>query len=196
MEMNDKRPRMGGLRDDAREVAETTPGVDAADGDDQMLLSESSTEEQTPLGELVDEPAVTIEELQRMKAELENSRKRMKREQTRSVAYATEVLMRKMLPVVDHFQLAVDHDEAGDGVKLALKELMEVLSSEGLEEIDAPAGTPFDPTVHHALATQPDPDVTEDTVTQVHRRGYRFKERVLRAPEVVVAQPINDAAQA
>lgn len=196
MEMKDKRPRMSGLREDAEEVVETTPGVEAQDGLDQILLSESSEGEQTPLGaapagEAASEPGVSVEELQLMKAELENARKRMLREQTRATEYATEELMRKLVPVLDHFQLAVDHGEAGDGVQLALKELMDVLASEGLEEIDVAAGTPFDPTLHHALATHPDPEASDDTVSQVHRKGYRFKEHVLRAPEVVVAQPVE-----
>ncbi|MQA99328.1 MAG: nucleotide exchange factor GrpE [Actinobacteria bacterium] len=197
MEMKDKRPRMRGPRDDAREVAETTPGVDAVEGDEQMLLAESSEEEQTPLGEVPDvpgesEPTVSVTELQAMKADLENARKRMVREQTRATQYATKELMRRLIPVLDHFHLSVAHGEAGEGVQLALKELMDVLRYEGLEEIDVPVGTPFDPTIHHALATQPDPAVSEDTVSKVHRPGFRFKEQVLRAPEVVVAQPVDE----
>jgi molecular chaperone GrpE len=195
MEMKDKRPRMRGPRDDARDVAETTPGVEAVEGEDQMLMSESSAEEQTPLGAVEEEEdrgetgGLGVAELQAMKADLENARKRMLREQTRATEYATKELLRRLVPVLDHFQLAVEHGEAGDGVVLALKELVDVLESEGLAEIDVPEGTPFDPQVHHALATHPDPSVDEDTVTQVHRRGYRFKEHVLRAPEVMVAQP-------
>ena len=72
-----------------------------------------------------------------------------------------------------------------------MKELMDVLSSEGLEEIDVSEGTPFDPTLHHALATHPDPNVASDVVAQVHRGGFRFKEHILRAPEVLVAQPVE-----
>lgn len=196
MEMKDKRPRMSGLGADAREVAETTPGGEADEDRDQMPLSESSYEEQTPLSEVADasadpESLVSVSELQAMKADLENARKRMLREQTRATEYATKELMRRLIPVLDHFQLAVAHGEAGDGVQLALKELTDVLRSEGLEEIDVPEGTPFDPTIHHALAIHLDASVVEDTVSQVHRRGFRFKGQVLRAPEVVVSQPVD-----
>jgi len=196
MEMKDKRPRMGGLRSDARDVAATTPGVPPDDGEQEMSLSESSEEEQTTIGEVAGdpgvEPEVSVSELQALKADLENARKRMVREQTRATEYATRDLMKKLIPVLDHFHLAVEHGEAGDGIKLALKELTEVLATEGFEEIDVPVGTRFDPTIHHALATHADPEVPEDTVSQVHRRGFRFKEQVLRAPEVVVAQPVDD----
>lgn len=194
MEMKDKRPRMGGLKSGTREVA----GGDAEEADEQVLLAESSDQERIPLGDLPSasaepQPGVSVAELQAMKADLENARKRMVREQTRATEYATKELMRRLMPVLDHFQLAVAHGEAGDGIQLALKELMDVLASEGLAEIDVSEGTPFDPAIHHALATQPDASVSVDTVSQVHRRGFRFKDHVLRAPEVVVAQPVDEA---
>src|SRR5918994_4031521 len=119
MEMKDKRPRMSGLGADAREAAETTPGGEADEDRDQMPLSESSDEEQTPLSEVAadasadPESLVSVSELQAMKADLENARKRMLREQTRATEYATKELMRRLIPVLDHFQLAVDHGEAG-----------------------------------------------------------------------------------
>jgi molecular chaperone GrpE len=177
--------------DEAREVATDTPGVEAVQADEQVLMSESSDEEQTPAGEAgaPAEPQVSLGELQRMKADLENSRKRMLREQTRAVEHATKDLVGRLVPVIDHFNLAIEHGEAGSGVQLAFKELMEILSSEGLAEIDVKPGEAFDPGIHHALTVHPDPEVGHDTVSQVHRRGYSFKEHVLRAPEVVVAQP-------
>ena len=98
--------------------------------------------------------------------------------------------------MIDHFNLAIEHGEAGDGVQLAFKELIEILGSEGLTEIDVHEGEPFDPAIHHALTVYPDPKVEHDTVGQVHRRGYSFKGHVLRAPEVVVAQPAPTDEQA
>ena len=184
--------------DEAREVANDTPGVEATDGDDQVLMSESSDVEQTPAGETgaPEQPQVSLEELQALKADLENARKRMVREQTRAVEHATRHLVNRLVPVIDHFNLAIEHGEAGSGVPLAFKELMEILSAEGLAEIDAQPGEPFDPAVHHALTVHPDPRAEHDTVSQVHRRGYSFKGHVLRAPEVVVAQPAGTDQEA
>jgi molecular chaperone GrpE len=177
--------------DEAREVVDHTPGVDATDAEDQVLMSESSDVEQTPAGEagIPAEPQVSLAELQRLKADYENDRKRMVREQSRIIEYASRNLVARLVPVIDHFNLAIEHGEAGSGVQLAFKELMEILSTEGLAEIDAQPGEPFDPGVHHAVTVHPDADVDHDTVSQVHRRGYSFKGHVLRAPEVVVAQP-------
>jgi molecular chaperone GrpE len=176
--------------DDAREVAEQTPGVEVEDVQDQILMSETSDVEQTPAGET--EPQVSVAELQALKADLENARKRMLREQTLKLEHATRSLVTRLIPVIDHFNLAIEHGEAGDGVQLAFKELMDILSAEGLSEVEVQAGEAFDPGIHHALTVHPSPDVDHDTVSQVHRKGYSFKGHVLRAPEVVVAQPTHE----
>jgi molecular chaperone GrpE len=166
-----------------------------------VLLEETSDQEQIPLGEIADlgdqaaEPELSVAELQRMKADLENARKRMVKEQTRLTEYATRRLVERFLPVLDHFQLAMDHGEGGKGVALAVRQLSDILSSEGLEEIDVAEGTEFDPRVHHAVATYEDPSVTVDTVTKVQRRGYEFKGQSVRSPEVVVAQPTHEKGE-
>ena len=190
------------LAQEGERVAEETPGVTSREDDGQVLMDETSVIEQEPVpapGEApgdesgpVAEPQLSLDELQRLKADLDNTRKRMVREQSRAIEYATKDVMKKLIPVIDHFRLALDHGEGGSGIELALKELMDVLASEGLEEIDATEGTPFDPNLHHALATHPDPEVEVDTVKQVHRGGYRYKEHILRAPEVLVAQPVEE----
>ena len=185
------------LAQEGDKVAEETPGVTSREDGGQVLMDESSSVEQQPVpapGEApgdVDEPQLSVDELQRLKADLENTRKRMIREQSRALEYSTKDLMKRLIPVIDHFRLALDHGEGGSGIELALKELMEVLVAEGLEEIEVTEGTPFDPQVHHALATHPDPAVSVDTVKQVHRTGFRFKDHILRAPEVLVAQPVE-----
>ncbi|MDP9224337.1 MAG: nucleotide exchange factor GrpE [Actinomycetota bacterium] len=165
-----------------------------------VLLEETSEQEQIPLGEIDQqapaEPELTISELQRMKADLENARKRMVKEQTRITEHATRRLVERLLPALDHFQLALDHGEGGKGIELAVRQVQDVLAGEGLEEIDVPEGSEFDPRLHHAVATYHDPAVSVDTVTKVQRRGYRFKGQTLRSPEVVVAQPIPKREEA
>jgi molecular chaperone GrpE len=164
-----------------------------------VLLEETSDREQIPLGQIQEapsEPELSVAELQRVKADLENARKRMVKEQTRITEHATRRLVEKLLPVLDHFQLALDHGEGGKGIELAIRQAVEVLKGEGLEEVDVPEGTEFDPRLHHAVATYRDPSVAVDTVTKVQRRGYNFKGQSLRSPEVVVAQPADDMEEA
>jgi molecular chaperone GrpE len=192
-----KGPDVGG----ADAASSTAPTAESSasprDGSGPVLLEETSDQEQIPLGEveeakaeeLVHEPELSVTELQRMKADLDNARKRMMKEQTRITEYATRRLVERFLPVLDHFQLALDHGEGGKGVELAIRQAVDVLAGEGLEEIEVPEGTEFDPRVHHAVATYYDPAVSADTVVKVQRRGYNFKGQSLRSPEVVVAQP-------
>lgn len=186
------------LAREGEKVADETPGVESRDEDGQVLMEETSPVEQDPVpapGEAPgdkgpEEPQLSLDELQRLKADLENTRKRMIREQSRALEYATKDVMKKLIPVIDHFRLAIEHGEGGSGIELALKELMDVLAAEGLEEIEVEPGTPFDPTIHHALSTYPDSEVDTDTVKEIHRTGFRFKDHILRAPEVLVAQPV------
>lgn len=164
-----------------------------------VLLEETSEQEQVPLGEIQEttpEPELSLAELQRVKADLENARKRMLKEQTRITEYASRRLVEKFLPVLDHFQLALEHGEGGKGIELAIKQAVDVLAGEGLEEVEVPEGTEFDPRLHHAVATYRDPSVDVDTVTKVQRRGYNFKGQSLRSPEVVVAQPADSTEKA
>ena len=195
------------LAQEGDKVAQETPGVTSREERGQVLMDESSSVEQQPvpapgealgdppIPDALDEPQISLDELQRLKADLDNTRKRMIREQSRAIEYAAKDVMKRLIPVIDHFRLAIEHGEGGSGIELAMKELMDVLTSEGLEEIDVTEGTPFDPTLHHALATHPDPEVEVDTVKQVHRTGFRFKEHILRAPEVLVAQPVEREAE-
>lgn len=176
-----------------QKVVDDTPGVTSTSTDSQVLLEETSDEEQTPAGMRQQDPLPDYEDLYvRAVADLENFRKQSLRRQSEAVEYASKELAKNLLPVLDHFRLAIEHGEASDGVQIAFKELIEVLTQAGLQEIEVHEGSPFDPNLHHALTTVPDGSVDFETVKLVHRPGYRFKEHVVRAPEVVVAQPTSN----
>jgi molecular chaperone GrpE len=176
--------------EEARAVEEDTPGVSIHEGDDQILMEETSDREQNAVGSESREAEPDYRDLYlRELAEKDNFRKGLRKKESEIQKYAGKETVKRLIPVLDHFLLAIDHGEAGDGVQMAFKELMEVLTSEGLEEIEVPEGAVFDPSIHHALSILEDPEVDQEVVKQVHRRGYAFKGHVLRAPEVVVAQP-------
>ncbi|MGH9089378.1 MAG: nucleotide exchange factor GrpE [Acidimicrobiales bacterium] len=138
--------------------------------------------------------------LQRLKADFENYRKRVQREQEALAGRAAGGLVAKLLPVLDNLDLAWAHlgtegDEEARAVGQAREQLLEVLGKEGLERVDA-AEVPFDPVVHDAVAHAPageEPDeagVTVDeagvTVDEVLRAGYRWRGQVLRPAMVRV----------
>jgi molecular chaperone GrpE len=139
-----------------------------------------------------------LEHLQRLQAEFDNYRKRVLREQTRAVELASEPLMRKLLEVLDEFDLALmsgekqpDYDRFLHGVELVYAKLKDILRQEGLEQIDA-QGKPFDPTLHEALMeSHPDEDVPagdEPVVVDVLRPGYTLRGQVIRPAGVKVAR--------
>lgn len=135
-----------------------------------------------------------LADLQRVKAEYDNYRKRVLREQTRAVEFAAEGLTHRLLEVLDEFELALvaaEHEEASDrfvhGVEMVYAKLLEILKAEGLERMDA-RGKPFDPELHEALLQGDGPDDGEPYVSDVLRTGYRLKGRVIRPAGVKVAR--------
>jgi len=141
-----------------------------------------------------DEARGHLDDLLRLKAEFENYRKRVLREQTALAASASRDLVRRLLPVLDNFELAVssaeqskDFDKMVKGVEMVYGELREVLRSEGLEPIEA-AGRPFDPERHEAVVAVDAEGVDEGTVVGVVRNGYELGGKVLRPAMVKVAR--------
>ena len=140
------------------------------------------------------EAAEYRDHLQRLQAEFANYRKRVLKEQTRSVELASEPLVRRLLEVLDEFDLALmaaerrpDFEQFLHGVELVYAKLLEILRSEGVERIDA-EGTSFDPERHEALMQSSQDGEGEPYVADVLRQGYTLKGRVLRPAGVKVGR--------
>jgi molecular chaperone GrpE len=131
-----------------------------------------------------------LDALQRLKAEFENYRKRVQRDQAEFVRLASERLLKQLLPVLDDLERALEaaaeHEEAKleDGVRLVHRSLADALAKEGLVEVETDGA--FDPHTQEALLAQPS-DVDEGTVIQVLQKGYKLGDRVLRPARVVVS---------
>jgi molecular chaperone GrpE len=129
--------------------------------------------------------------LQRLQAEFDNYRKRVLREQTSAVELAAQPVLRRLLEVLDDFDLALMHaqdrpdfDRFLHGVELVYAKLVDTLRGEGLERMDA-EGKPFDPELHEALMQSGEGD-GDPVVADVLRPGYTLKGRVLRPAGVRV----------
>jgi molecular chaperone GrpE len=134
--------------------------------------------------------------LQRLQAEFDNYRKRVLREQTSAVERAAEPVMRRLLEVLDDFELAIlsskgmagedqpDLKRFDKGVELVYAKLVDALKAEGLERIHA-EGQAFDPELHEALMQTGDGD-GDPVVAEVFRPGYTLKGRVIRPAGVRV----------
>jgi molecular chaperone GrpE len=129
-----------------------------------------------------------LDDMRRMKAELENSRKRQEKERARLTQLASERLVRELLPVLDNLERALEAEgDIREGVVATLDHLTSVLGREGLTPVLSD-GEPFDPTVHEAVMGQPSEEHEEDTVIQTFERGYTLNGRPLRPAKVVVAK--------
>lgn len=130
----------------------------------------------------------------RAQAELENFRKRSRREHEDALRYREMDLLRDLLPVLDTVQRAIDASEkTADvdalraGFRMTAQQIEKLLDSHGCKTIDT-EGTPFDPTVHDAILQQVVPGVSAGTIVGVASRGYRLHDRVVRPAQVIVAQ--------
>jgi molecular chaperone GrpE len=136
------------------------------------------------------------ERLLRTTADFDNFKKRAARERTEAAQYASQGLLQKLLPVLDNFEMALTAAQSAQGDKLASfqsgvamiqQQLKAVLAENGLEEVDA-TGKPFDPAWHEAVSQQETDTVPEDHVVQQLRKGYKVRDRLVRAASVVVAK--------
>jgi len=132
----------------------------------------------------------------RAAADLENYKKRAARERLESTRSAQESVLAKLLPVLDNFEMALaaaNNSQAGAvealkaGVTLISQQLRQTLTETGLEEIDA-AGQAFDPRWHEAVSQQECADAPEGHVVRQLRKGYKFRDRLLRPASVIVAK--------
>ena len=161
---------------------------------DEVENAAQHLEEETPVDELA---AVTqerdeyLDALQRLKAEFDNYRKRVARDQQELAARAHERLVKELVPTLDDLERALEavaqHQEAQleEGVRLVHRSLGDLLAREGLREVET-AGK-FDPHTQEALLSQPSEE-EEGSVIQVLQKGYKLGDRVLRPARVVISQ--------
>src|SRR4051812_35772915 len=131
----------------------------------------------------------------RAMAELDNVRKRARRDVSQAEARGIAKLARELLPAIDNFGRALDAAESQpenrdhhltDGIRLVQSELLGALARVGIEP-DSPKGERFDPHCHEAIAQQPVEGAASGTIVEVYSQGYRYRDDVLRPAKVVVA---------
>jgi molecular chaperone GrpE len=139
--------------------------------------------------------------LLRALAETDNVRRRAQRDREDYVKYATESLLRDLVPVLDNLDRALTAARTAgvggnvvEGVELIQREMLRVLERAGLARYSA-VGQPFDPARHEAIARVVSGETAPDTVVHETAPGYLLHGRVLRPALVAVAAaPDEDAA--
>ena len=185
------------------ENADTNRTLQATDepaaGPEPLITVDAATVTPEQLEELKERAAKADEHwdrLLRTTADLDNFKKRAAREKQDAIKFANEGLLQKLVPLLDNFEMALAATqqpqlEAAQGLRTGIQmvhqQFKNVLADSGLEEVEA-VGKPFDPNLHEAVSQQETAEVPEGQVVQQLRRGYKFRDRLLRPASVVVAK--------
>src|SRR3954468_8747479 len=163
----------------ARDDAPDPPAAEAAEAESEPATAEPDYRDQ----------------YLRAMAEVDNIRKRARRDVAQAEARGIAKLAKELLPALDNFARALDAAESQpenrdhhltDGIGLVQNELLGALARVGIEP-DSPKGEPFVPHCHEAIAQQPVEGAASGTIVEVYSQGYRYRDDVLRPAKVVVA---------
>ena len=130
----------------------------------------------------------------RARADLDNFRKRALREKEEAIRYANNGLLERLLPVIDNFELGLDAAKTAadtasilQGMSMVQKQLQDFLKNNGLEEVQA-EGEAFNPNKHDAVSQEFSADIPDGHVIRQVRKGYKIKDRLVRASSVIVSK--------
>ncbi|GAA5145348.1 hypothetical protein GCM10023213_36810 [Prosthecobacter algae] len=167
------------------EIPESPVSVEAPEAAPEAALS--------PLEAALADAAQWKDLAYRNAAELDNFRKRTTREAQETRSYANADLLRSLFPILDNFEMGLEAARAESeksmifmGMNMVHRQITDFLREQGVQEIEA-LGKPFDPNLHDAVSQEISTEAAEGTVLRVTRRGYKLKDRMLRAASVIVA---------
>ncbi|MFP4347912.1 MAG: nucleotide exchange factor GrpE [Thermodesulfobacteriota bacterium] len=131
----------------------------------------------------------------RLYAEFDNYKKRTAREMSEFRKYATENLIKELIPVVDNLERAIsssgedtqDKSCILEGVEMTRKEILRVLEKYEVKPIDA-LGTPFDPNFHEAVGQEESETEADNIVVRELLKGYTMHDRLIRPTMVIVSK--------
>jgi molecular chaperone GrpE len=173
---------------------EGSPVEESVKADEKPLEKMTKSELLEKINELKEASDKNHDLYLRSEAEIENIKKRNRKDKEEWVKYANETLIKEILPVMDNLEMAISHSQEEnsvqalrEGVELTLKGLRDVLGKSGLEEVKA-EGEPFDPNFHHAVSEQADENVEPGIILQELQKGYMLKKRLIRPAMVIVSK--------
>lgn len=200
-----------------KEAAHVENGADevneAEDGQSEAPPSEAESgaspereEDKTPHRERLEELERHVSKLERelsemkdrylrAQADLENFRRRTRKEKEEQAKYAALPVVKALLPALDNLERALDaarsenasSDGLGQGVEMVTKQMFDILKEFGLESIPS-VGEPFNPEFHEAVMTVESEEHESGTVVEELQKGYLLKDRVIRPAMVKVSQ--------
>lgn len=167
--------------------------------DEEVKEEETEVVEETANDSLEDKVAKLEEEVNTWKtdyykvfADMKNSKRRLEKEYQNSMKFMMQDFIEELLPVVDNFERSLNVQEPSEEIQTFLKgyqmifdQLMAILEKNGVEAIEA-QGKEFDPNFHQAVMTTNDENFDSNIVVEELQKGYKLKDRVIRASLVKV----------
>ena len=174
----------GSFPDSASEMANET------EVEEEPVMAQPSIEEDDVTA-LQIRLAERTADLQRVQAEYLNYKRRVDRDRELVKQNATYAALAPITEVMDTIDLAREHGELVGGFKAVAEQLERILAGVGLVKFGE-VGDPFDPMLHQALShIGEDPDVSVTTCKVIAKAGYRIGDRVVRAAQVLVVDPVS-----
>ena len=135
------------------------------------------------------------DQMMRLRAEIENNRKRAERDVENAHKYALKSFVENLLPVIDSMEMGqvaagaenATLDSIREGSDLTISMFVQVLEKNGLEQVN-PVGEKFDPEKHQAISMVESGDAESNTVVEVMQKGFMLNDRLVRPAMVVVAK--------
>ncbi len=159
-------------------------------------LKKELEETKKKLEEADKQAAEAKDKLLRAYADFDNAKKRLAKEREEFVRFASETMMRGLLPILDNFERAIVHaDAAGEpknsplreGIILIKKQLANFLIQQGLVRMET-AEKKFDPHVHEAIGHMESEEHPDETIVEEIEPGYLLNGRLLRPAKVRISR--------
>ena len=160
---------------------------------------EVSEEAATVIEQMQAELVEVVEARKRALADFANYQRRAAENEGRALRSGAADVVRSLLGVLDHFDLALGQDakqitveQLVDGVRMVHDDLVKALARHGVKRIQPAEGDEFDPNQHEAMLHQPSDEVEPNHIVSVLQPGYTIGDLVLRPAKVAVAAPADD----
>ncbi len=181
------------------EVINAEEESDEVDDDEQEETPEVVEVTRGEIEELKQQSEEFREKYFRRTADLDNLRKRFKREKEQYQKYANYELLRDLLEILDNFERARDtmefeNEEVREGMQMIDNQLRGLLEKYDVEPVDA-EGEPFDPQEHEGMMREEREDLDRQVVLEVFKKGYKLHDRILRPASVKVGIPVKSSSE-
>lgn len=164
--------------------------------------NEEVSDSQDQLLDKTDEIEAVNDKYLRLAAEFENYKRRVQRDQSDTIRFANEKLLRDMLPTLDNLERAIQSgrnqdnvDGVLEGIDLTYKHFLETLQKIGVTQVSS-VGEIFDPAKHQAVGQVESSSVPENAIIEEYQKGYFLHDRILRPAMVTVAKAIPATGEA